>query len=86
MPRSTRRTKRFGLAKRLLSPVKEGVGLLSNVGNGAFRAGKKVFGAGVGFAGNLVRSTGRRANGAVGGLLGRSKRGKTRRSRRNQRR
>ena len=86
MARSTRGIKGFRLARRLLSPVQEGVGLASNVGMGAIRAGKKVFGAGLGFAGNVVRSTGRRVNGAVGGLLGkkRSTRRKTRRNRKSR--
>lgn len=90
MARSTRGRKGFRLARRLLSPVQEGVGLIRNTGEAGLRAGKKVFGAGLGFAGNVVRSTGRRVNGAVGGLFGRkgSTRRKTRRNRRsrNQRR
>lgn len=85
MARTTRgKGKRgFRLARRLLAPVGEGVGLLKNVGMSALKTGKKVFGAGVGFAGNVVRSTGKRANGAFKGLLGRRK---TRRNRSRSRR
>jgi hypothetical protein len=85
MARSTRGRKGFRLARRLLSPVQEGVGLLRNTGEAGLRAGKKVFGAGLGFAGNVVRSTGRRVNGAVGGLFGRGKKGSTRRKTRRNR-
>jgi hypothetical protein len=83
MPRSTR-GKKFNFMKRLLSPAEEGVGLLSDIGQSAFRRSKNVFRAGVGFVGNTVRSTGRRTNTAVGRLVGRRTR-KNRRSRRQRR-
>jgi len=82
MARTTRgKGKQFRLARRLLSPVGESVGLLKNVGMSALKTGKKVFGAGVGFAGNVVRSTGKRANGAFRGLLGSRKTRRNRKSR-----
>ena len=83
MPRSTRgkgKRGKFNLMKRILSPVEEGVGLLSDVGQSAFRRSKNVLRAGVGFAGNTVRSTGKRTNAAVGRLIGR----RTRRNRRSR--
>jgi hypothetical protein len=89
MARTTRaRGKRsFQLARRLLAPVGEGVGLLKNVGMSALKTGKKVFGAGVGFAGNVVRSTGRRVNNTVRGVVGRRKtRRNTRKNRSRSRR
>lgn len=75
MARTTRGRgkKSFRLAKRLLTPVGEGVGLLKNVGMSAIKTGRKVFGAGVGFAGNVVRSTGRRVNNTVRGITGHRK-------------
>jgi hypothetical protein len=82
MPKSTRGKRgKFNLMKRLLSPVEEGVGLLSDVGQSAFRRSKNVLRAGVGFAGNTVRSTGKRTNAAVGRLIGRRKTRKNRNSR-----
>jgi hypothetical protein len=85
MPRSTRGKRgKFNLMKRLLSPVEEGVGLLSDVGQSAFRRSKNVLRAGVGFAGNTVRSTGKRANAAVGRLIGRKTRRNTRKNRRSR--
>ena len=85
MARTTRgKGKRgFRLAKRLLSPVGSAVELVKNIGNGAFNAGRKVFGAGTGFVGKVVRSTGKRTNNAVRGLMGRRK---TRRNRSRSRR
>jgi hypothetical protein len=90
MARTTRKRAAKGgkirIAGRLLAPVVQGVGL-----------GKNVLGAGVNFAGSLVRSTGKlagkvvtstgnRFNGAVGGLLGRKKTRRNRRNNRSQRR
>jgi len=89
MARSTRRkaTKgKFRLGRRLVSPFVEAAGWAGNVGKGALSAGKKVVGAGVGFANTAFRSTGKRFNGAVGGLLGRKKTRRNRRNSRSQRR
>jgi hypothetical protein len=87
MPRTTRRkgNKGFRLAKRLLSPVEQLLGLAKDVGTSGFRRTGNIFRSGMGFAGNTVSATGRRINGAVNGLiLGKSV--KSRRSERKSRR
>ena len=68
MARSTRGRRGTRVLRRLLSPVVQGVGLLKNVGKSSLK-----------FAGNVLRSTGRRVGKTVNGL-----RGKTRRNRKNQ--
>lgn len=83
MAKQTRGRGRKSVAKRLLSPVKQTYGLLSNVGNGALTAGKNVLRAGVKFANKVVNSTGTRVSTAARNLAGRGKtrRNKNRRSR-----
>jgi hypothetical protein len=85
MAKQTRRRGSKGVARRLLSPVKQTYGLLANVGNGALTAGKDVLRAGVKFANKIVNSTGRRVTTAARNLAGRRKTRRNRNSRKQRR-
>ena len=85
MARTTRGRNGFRLARRVLSPLRHGVGLASNLGKSVFRRGKQGFNAVAGLADNAVKSTGNRVNYTFSELMGkRSTRRKTRRNRKSR--
>ena len=85
MARKGSRSRNMGLFTRVLSPVRQAVGLADNVSRSAFNRSGKIVGNGVGLLENVARSLGNRSDRMVSGLMyGRNRKG-TRRNRRNNR-
>ena len=87
--RGTRKSGKFGLVRRLYSPVNHGVSAVRSVGSNAFRRSGRIVNTGLGFVQNTGRTlTGHldeAVNNLVRGRRGKSRRNNSRKSRRTRR-